>query len=101
MEAEQNDAFDNSEATDAVVVLVKTTERIYVCHAKLATFSSPLGLTYATNGLYPVCERRVSPHRAEHSVAAPWESPQNGSLLFYYFVALQDLRLHSIFSYKK
>ena len=46
-EAEQNDAFDNSEATDAVVVLVKTTERIYVCHAKLATFSSP----QATNGL--------------------------------------------------
>jgi hypothetical protein len=47
LEAEQNDAFDNSEATDAVVVLVKTTERIYVCHAKLATFSSP----QATNGL--------------------------------------------------
>ena len=47
LEAEQNDVFDNSEATDAVVVLVKTTERIYVCHAKLATFSSP----QATNGL--------------------------------------------------
>ena len=47
LEAEQNDAFDNSEATDAVVVLVKTTERIYVCHAKLATFSS----LQATNGL--------------------------------------------------
>ena len=47
LEAEQNDAFDNSEADRCCRLVKTTTERIYVYHAKLATFSSP----QATNGL--------------------------------------------------